>query len=141
SPDGQRIAYFSDAGGEYTLRIGNQDGKGEPRTIKLAGAGFYELPVWSPDSRKIAYQDNSRTLFVLDAKTGTSKKIAQEPIYGPNRTMTSSWSADSKWLAYTVNTAGSIQTVHVYAIDQDKSFAITDGLSEVSQPIFDRSGK
>jgi tricorn protease len=141
APDGQRIAWFSDEGGEYALRIANQEGKGETRTIKLAGAGFYELPMWSPDSQKIAYQDNARTLFVVDLKTGASKKIAQEPVYSPIRTMTTSWSPDSKWIAYTVNTPASIQTVHVYAVDQDKSFAVTDGLSEVSQPIFDRSGK
>jgi tricorn protease len=141
SPDGQHIAYFSDESGEYTLRIANQDGKGEPRVIKLAGAGFYDDPVWSPDSQKIALQDNSRTLFLVDLKSGTSKKVAQEPLYSAIRTMTSTWSPDSKWLAYTVNTPASIQTVSVYSIDQDKSFAVTDGLSEVSQPVFDRSGK
>src|SRR5262249_46088448 len=141
-PDGQHLAWFSDLGGEYALRIGSQDGKGEPRTIKITGgAGFYDQPVWSPDSQKIALQDNSRALLVVDLKTGATKKVAQEPLYGAVRTMTSSWSPDSKWLAYTVNTPASIQTVHVYAIDQDKSFAITDGLSEVSQPVFDRSGK
>ncbi len=144
SPDGNHIAYFSDESGEYSLVIANQDGKSQPppRKIKLAGgAGFYDEPVWSPDSGKIAYQDNSQSLFVLDVKTGTSKKVAQEPHYSPERTMTSSWSPDSKWVAYTVNTPASIQSVHVYSIDQDKSFAVTDGLSEVSQPVFDRSGK
>ncbi len=144
SPDGKHIAYFSDESGEYSLVIANQDGKSEPppRKIKMSGgAGFYDEPVWSPDSAKIAYQDNSQSLFVLDVKTGTSKKVAQEPHYSPERTMTSSWSPDSKWVAYTVNTPASIQTVHVYSIDQDKSFAVTDGLSEVSQPVFDRSGK
>jgi tricorn protease len=141
SADGKHIAYFSDDSGEYSLVIASQDGKGEPRKIKLTGAGFYDEPVWSPDSAKIAYQDNSQALYVLDVKSGVSKKIAQEPHYGPVRTMTSSWSPDSKWVAYTVNTPASIQTVHVYSIDQDKSFAVTDGLSEVSQPIFDRSGK
>jgi tricorn protease len=141
SADGQHIAYFSDESGEYALRIASQDGKGEARTIKLTGAGFYDLPVWSPDSQKIAFQDNARALFVVDVKSGASKKVTAEPIYSPVRTMSTSWSPDSKWLAYTVNTPASIQTVHVYSIAQDKSFAVTDGLSEVSQPIFDRSGK
>jgi tricorn protease len=141
SPDGQHIAWLSDAGGEYALRIGTQDGKGEPRAIKLTGAGFYDQPVWSPDSQKIALQDNSRALLVVDVKSGAAKKVAQEPIYSPVRTMTSNWSPDSKWLAYTLNTQASIQTVHVYSIDQDKSFAVTDGLSEVGNPVFDRSGK
>jgi tricorn protease len=40
-----------------------------------------------------------------------------------------------------LNTPAYIQTVHVYSIDQGKSFPITDGLSEVSEPVFDKSGK
>ena len=52
SPDGRSIAWFSDASGEYQLHIGSQDGKGEPRAIKVAGEGFYNAPVWSPDSQR-----------------------------------------------------------------------------------------
>jgi tricorn protease len=141
SPDGRQIAYFSDASGEYALYLTPQNGKGESRRVALGGAGFYDRPMWSPDSQKIAYLDNSWTLFVLDVKTGTSKKVAQEPIYGPNRTTRFDWSPDSKWLAYTVNTPAAIQSVRAYSIDQDNSFPITDGLSEVSEPVFDKSGK
>ena len=83
SPDGRSIAWFSDEGGEYQLYIGSQDGKGEPRAIKVAGEGFYNAPVWSPDSQKIAYFDNSQSVYWLDVKSGVSKKIASQPIYGP----------------------------------------------------------
>ena len=37
----------------------------------LNGAGFYERPVWSPDSKKIAFIDNSRTLYWIDLATGS----------------------------------------------------------------------
>src|SRR6185369_26155 len=72
-----------------------------------------------------------------------SKKIGSEYMYGPSRARTiyHSWSPDSKWLAYTLSTKANIQTVYAYSLDQDKSFAITDGLSEVTEPIFDESGK
>ena len=143
SPDGKSIAYFSDESGEYELNIGNQDGKGDVRKIKLSGAGFYDDPIWSPDSQKISYTDNSWSLYWLDVKSGTSKKIASEYLYGPSRTRTiyHTWSPDSKWLAYTLSTKANIQTVYAYSTEQDKSFAITDGLSEVTEPIFDESGK
>jgi tricorn protease len=140
SPDGRTIAFFSDASGEYALHLAPQDGKGETRKIALTGAGFYERPMWSPDSQKIAYVDNSWALYVLDVKAGTSKKVGQEPIYGPVRTTRTHWAPDSKWLAYTLNSSAAIQSVRVYSIDQDKSFPITDGLSEVSEPVFDKSG-
>ena len=44
SPDGTRIAYFSDKSGEYQLFVGAQDGKGEPRALTVEGHGFYEDP-------------------------------------------------------------------------------------------------
>ena len=143
SPDGKSIAYFSDESGEYELHIRNQDGKGEVRKIKITGAGFYDVPEWSPDSQKISYADNSWSLFWLDLKTGASKKIASEYQYGPSRVKTIHhvWSPDSKWIAYTLNTRAYIQAVHAYSIEKDKSFQITDGLSEVSEPVFDESGK
>jgi tricorn protease len=143
SPDGKSIAYFSDESGEYELHVRSQDGKGEVRKIKLTGAGFYEDPVWSPDSQKISYADNSWTLYWVDLKTGTTKKIGSEYLYGPTRARTihHAWSPDSKWLAYTLNTKAYIQSVYAYSIEQDKSFPITDGLSEVTEPTFDESGK
>lgn len=143
SPDGKSIAYFSDESGEYELHIRSQDGKGDVRKIKLNGAGFYDTPDWSPDSQKVAYSDNSWSLFWIDLKTGASKKIASEYQYGPARakTITHVWSPDSKWIAYTLNTKGYIQAVHAYSIEKEKTFQITDGLSEVSEPVFDESGK
>jgi len=143
SPDGKSIAYFSDESGEYELHIRSQDGKGDVRKIKLSGAGFYADPVWSPDSQKISYTDNSWTLYWLDLKSGAAKKIGSEYLYGPSRgrTIYHDWSPDSKWLAYTLSTKANIQTVYAYSTEQDKSFAITDGLSEVTEPVFDESGK
>lgn len=143
SPDGKSLAYFSDESGEYELHIRNQDGKGDVRKIKIAGAGFYEDPVWSPDSQKISFADNSWTLYWIDLGSGTTKKIGSEYLYGPTRARTIHhvWSPDSKWVAYTLNTRAYIQTVYAYSIEQDKSSPITDGLSEVTEPVFDESGK
>lgn len=143
SPDGKSIAYFSDESGEYELHLRSQDGKGEVKKYKLQGAGFYDAPVWSPDSQKISYADNSWSLYWIDLKTGAVKKIASEYLYGPTRirSVYSSWSPDSRWIVYTLNTQTYIQKVYVYSLEQDKSYAITDGLSEVSEPVFDPGGK
>lgn len=143
SPDGKSIAYFSDESGEYELHVRDQEGKGEPKKFKITGAGFYDDPLWSPDSQKIAYSDNSWSLFWIDLKAGTSKKIGSEYLYGPMRAKTiyHVWSPDSKWIAYTLGSKTYIQTVYAYSLEQDKSYQITDGLSEVSEPVFDASGK
>ena len=141
SPDGKQIAYFSDASGEYALHVAGQDGKGEPRVLKVAGAGFYRAPIWSPDSQKIAYIDNSQSFYWVDLKSGVSKKVAAQQNYSPLDDLHHAWSPDSKWIAHTVDTQPLSRAIHAYSIEQDKSFPITDGLSEVSEPVFDASGK
>jgi tricorn protease len=143
SPDGKSIAYFSDEGGEYALRVRSADGKGEPKVYKLQGNGYYERPEWSPDSKKITYLDNSWTLYWLDLDTGHCKKIATEPRYavGSRNVRAASWSPDSNWVAYTLNTMASYRVVYVYSLAEDKSHAVTDGMSDVGDPIFDASGK
>lgn len=145
SPDGSRIAWFSDDGGEYQLHVAPQDGKGEDKVFKPTGNGFYFSPMWSPDASHIAYVDNSESLFVLDLKAGTSKRLGGNRVYAPVGNVppyvNAAWSPDSKWLAYTVATQPLVTTLFAYQVETGQSRRITDGLSAVSQPAFDRSGK
>jgi len=141
SPDGKSIAWFTDESGEYQLRIGPQDGHGAVRNIKVDGAGFYSNPKWSPDGTKISYVDNSSSLYVLDVASGTSTKISSDPMYRVISSIDHNWSPDSKWLAYTRDTAQYLETVQIYSLDQQKSFPVTDDLADVSDPVFDPNGK
>ncbi len=143
SPDGKSIAYFSDASGEYELHIKSQDGKGDARAIHLNGAGFYAYPRWSPDSKRIAYVDNGRNLYVLDVTSGVSKKIDADELYIPGafRELFGDWSSDSKWIVYSKVLDTNFKKILLYSIDQTKSFAVSDGLSDASEPVFDPSGK
>ncbi|MBS1663703.1 MAG: PD40 domain-containing protein [Bacteroidetes bacterium] len=143
SPDGKSIAYFSDASGEYELHIKSQDGKGAVKTFKLNGAGFYAYPRWSPDSKKICYVDNSRSIFILDVATGAITKIDSDELYTPDtfRSIFGDWSYDSKWIVYTKITSTQFKRVYLYSLDRQKSYPVTDGLSDVSEPVFDNSGK
>src|SRR5262249_30607847 len=51
------------------------------------------------------------------------------------------WSPDSKWIAYNLSNKAAYRTVFVYNLDTNKSTAITDGLSDCVDPVFDASGK
>lgn len=143
SPDGKLIAYFSDESGEYKLHISQQDGKGETRKFELNGSGFYASPVWSPDNKKLTFTDNARNLYLIDLGSGTISKIASEYLYAPGAfgKIRGVWSYDSKWIVYTLNSEAYIQKVYVYSLSDKKSYPITDGMSEVSDPVFDESGK
>ena len=143
SPDAKTIAYFSDVSGEYQLHLKSQEGKGEVRTFKLEGTGFYAYLKWSPDSKQITFTDNGRNLYVFDVAAGTIRKIDADELYvpGPFRDMHGDWSSDSKWIAYTKITETQFKRIFLYSIDQQKSIALTDGLSDAAEPVFDRGGK
>ncbi|MBN2199729.1 MAG: PD40 domain-containing protein, partial [Candidatus Aminicenantes bacterium] len=143
SPDGKTVAYVSDASGEYALHLRKQDGKGEARAFKLEGTGFYDSLVWSPDSKKLTYADNSWSLYWIDVETGAVTKIGSEYQLGPRRARTihAAWSPDSQWIVYTLNTQTYIQRVYLYSLERKQSFPVTDGLSEVAEPVFDSGGK
>ncbi len=142
SPDGKNIAYFSDASNEYALHI-HSTVTNNVIKIPLKGTGFYAYPHWSPDSKKISFIDNGRNLYVADITTKKVRKIAQDERYipGPYRELFGSWSHDSKWIAYTLITDTSFEKAFLYSLDAKKSYAVSDGLSSVSEPVFDPSGK
>lgn len=141
SPDGKTIAYFSDEGGEYQLVLAPQDGKGQARKVKLQGTGFYFDPVWSRDSKKLLYRDNAQNLYWMEVESGKITRIV-EPKHGLARGLKlASWSPDSKWVTYAMNTPAQISRVYVYSLEQNKSFPITDGLTEATEPVFDAGGK
>ncbi|MEO5944215.1 MAG: PDZ domain-containing protein, partial [Ferruginibacter sp.] len=140
---GKSIAYFSDATGEYELYIKNQDGSGEPKLINLSGSGFYAYIHWSPDNKKVAFVDNGRRLYVADIATGKTTKIAEDVNYVPGafRELFGSWSSDGNNIAYTTIIETDFQKAWVYSLSENKSYPITDAMSNVTEPVFDPSGK
>lgn len=143
SPDGKTIAFFSDASGEYKLHLMPQDGKGEVKVFDLPGTGFYAYPKWSPDSKKICFTDNGRNLWLLDISTSAVRKIDDDEMYVPGafRNMFGDWSSDSRWIVYTKTMNNFFSVVQLYSLDQQKSFPVTDGLSDASEPVFDPNGE
>lgn len=143
SPDGKSIAYFTDESGEYKLNIAPQNGKGKTKSYELEGSGFYYNPNWSPDGKYITYIDNGRSFYCLNVKSGDIKKITTEPLYfpGPFGNLRGNWSPDSKWITYAKNNKAFFHRVYIYSVEEDKSYPVSDGLSDATCPVFDKSGK
>ena len=141
SPDGESIAWFSDASGEYRLYVAPQSGAGEARGYALDGAGFYADPVWSPDGTKISYTDNSRAVYWIDLASGNTHRVDADVMYGPLPPPSHAWSPDSRWLVYTRNNETNIRTAYVHLLETGETTAVTDGLSDVSEAVFDAGGK
>jgi tricorn protease len=141
SPDGSKIAWFSDESGEYRLAVTEPGKDNKTKTYALDGKGFYFNPVWSPDNTMISYSDNGFNLYIINLESGKIRKVTTEPVYDVFQDMIPNWSPDSKWITFSMITPTNILQIWLYSLDQEKCFPVSDGLSDCSFPVFDKGGK
>ncbi|HKE57862.1 MAG TPA: PDZ domain-containing protein, partial [Pyrinomonadaceae bacterium] len=141
SPDGKSVSYFSDKSGEYKLVIEAQDGLTPPREITLPNPTHYYTPSWSPDSKKIVYTDTNLHVWVVDAATGQTKTVGNDPWMVPTRTLNPSWSPDSKWVAYSSRLRSLYHAIFVSNVETGETKQVTDGLADAVFPVWDANGK
>jgi len=142
SPDGKWIASMCDESGEYQLFLRPQSGLGEVKKLTLGEApSYYYSPVWSPDSKKIAYHDKRLNLWYIDIADGKSTKADTDYYDHPERSLDPNWAPDSKWIVYTKRLPSNLHAVFVFSLDTGKATQITDGMSDARYPVFDKNGK
>lgn len=136
SPDGQKIAYISDKNGEFNIWIRDVfTGKEQDLTQNLKTYIFNIL--WSPDSKKIAWNDKQNNLNITDVATGKTETVETSGIgtfYSYN------WSPDSKYLTY-VRPEKNTNNLILYNLDTKEKHQITDGWYEINSPNFSSDGK
>jgi tricorn protease len=140
SPDGKTIAYLSDESGEYALHLRPQSGPGEVTKIALT-PGFYLSLRYSPDSKKIAVVDSYQKLWYVDLETKKQIEVAQDTYQMRSGSITGAWSPDSKWLTYSKVLPNELSAIHLYSLADAKSTQVTDGMSDATNPVFDKDGK
>jgi tricorn protease len=141
SPDGNTLAFLSDESGEYKLVLHDTTNDAE-RSLDLGEApASYGSLIWSPDSKYIVYTDNRHIIWLLDVGNGKNTKIDTATYEDPSRQIGLSWSPDSKWIAFNRDLDNHLNALFLYSLDANKTTQITDGLSNVRYPVFDRGGK
>ena len=138
SPDGKWIACLSDASGEYELHVIGADGRTPDRQVTHGGNTFRFAPRWSPDSKKLAFSDKTRTLWWCDVANGQLHRVDKSDD-GEIRDF--AWSGDSHWIAYARPEANTFQRVMLHSIDTGRSSAVSNGMTDDYGPAFDPGGR
>ncbi len=141
SPDGKKIAWFSDKSGEYSLMIIDQKGIKPIHSIALKNPSFYYAPVWSPDSKKIAFADKKLNLCYIDLESENIVRIDKDTYDHPLRSLDHIWAPDSRWIVYSKRLKNHMHAIFAYSLDEGKSCQLTDGLSDAVSPAFDKNSK
>jgi len=138
SPDGRSIAWISDQTGEDEVWVGPQDMSAPARRLTTDGHCWRFPPVWSPDSRKIAFADKDLKLFVVDVASG---KITQADRAKEAEITDYAWSPDSRWLAYSKQAPEQMRQVYLYSLEGGAVTRVTSVMNDSHAPVFDPQGR
>jgi tricorn protease len=143
SPDGRWIAYFSDSSSEYQLTIRPADGSGEETTVTTLGPGYRYTPNWSPDSEKLAFVDKAMQIQIVERATGRVTPVDKGlwMYEGGLQGFSVSWSADSRWMAYSRGLENRHSAVFIFDTQTGTRHQATSGFYSDMQPSFDPDGK
>jgi len=143
SPDGRRVCFVSDRGGEEELYVVDHAG-GEWRRLTNQGGGMLLQPVWSPDSKRILFGDKFMRLNMVEVESGKTTVIDQgeyDDAWERWGILDYVWAPDSGWIAYTKNNANMHETIHLYGVDSGRKIALTDDMYTSWSPSFDPEGR
>ncbi len=143
SPDGKRVAYWSDASGEYELTLRDLDKPGAEQKLTSFGPGYRYRPYWSPDSKMLAFIDQAMKIRVYDVDKKKSMDVDRGLwMYEDElETFAPSWSPDSRWLAYRKDMENRNGAIALFDTKEGKTHQVTSGYYNDALPTFDPEGK
>jgi tricorn protease len=141
SYDGQRIAYLSDEGGSQALLVRDALGLQKPiRHVLIRGPGhepndasYLTLLGWSPDERRILFQDNHLHLYAIDLTTDVVTLVDTSKRRGP---FDPTFSSDGQWIAYTVVGENYYSRIRLYSFASGRSTDLADRFVQTDNPVF-----
>ncbi len=138
SPDGSRIAWLSDASGEYQVYTAPSDKMTEATCLTDFKEGYPSNLQWSPDGKKLYFSTLHWDVCELDADTKALTRI----LVGERSAIRSfTLSPDGAWAAYTVTLPNFISGLYLFDLKARKSYQVTDRWYDASSPVFSRDGK
>ena len=142
SPQGDKIIFVSDKTGEEQYYAVDQRG-GKWKQLTDGFYGFTLPPVWAPDGSKFLFADKFMKLHVVDADGGAKEIAASgwDDAWERWGIQDYVWSPDSRWVAYTDNTANMNEVIWLYDTESGTSVQVTDDMATSWSPSFSRDGR
>ncbi len=144
APDGKKIAYWSDATGEYQLTTKSLAADGQTKTLTNFKKGYGYNIYWSPDSKKIVSVNQAMEVMLIDATSGTVQVIDQGKYMfeGNLQGFGVSWSPDNRYIAYSLSKKNrATSELYVFDTKSGKTSQITSGFYADQNPTFSEDGK
>lgn len=121
SPDGRKIAYISDDGGEQQVWLFDI-ASGTRKKLTNLPAEKDNL-TWAPNSQKIAFGADNR-LFEVDVAGGAPRELTHNPAGGYT---VSQYSPDANWLVYSHRDDEQNSDVFLFDIRNKKEYNVAPG--------------
>lgn len=121
SPDGHRIAFQSDAGGDTDVYTMNLDGSA--LTNVTNSAGFDGQPAWSPDGTQIAFsseRDGNREIYVWSSSSGL-RRLTTNTVWDGSP----AWSPEGTRIAFATERDGNREIYTMDASDGSNLVRVT----------------
>jgi tricorn protease len=112
-------------------------GKDREQQITSGYKGFKFAPVWSPDSKKLAWADKDLRLWYVDIAEKKPVEVDRAKFF---EITNYAWSPDSKWIAYDKQLESGVNVVYLYSTANKKITAVTSELANSTSPVFDPEG-
>lgn len=143
SPNGKYAAYFSDRSGEYELTIKDLEKPAQEKTLTSFGAGYRYKIFWSPNSKALAFIDQTMTVYIYDMDKNKTIKVDQQLWQYEEglQNFSVSWSSDSRYIAYTKDLESSSTAIAIFDTKDQKIYQVTSGYYKDANPVFDPAGK
>ena len=138
SPDGQYIAYISDASGEEEVFIRDHHGREAPRQLTRGSSVRYYRPLWSADSKRIAFGDAESRILVVDVDENRVALAGDDAGFA---TQDYAWSPDGRWLAYSAEDSNGLRSIHIWDARSESSRQVTDEMFNEYAPRFSPDGE
>jgi tricorn protease len=132
SPDGQTIAYATDATGAQQIAVRPAHG-GRERILTHFASGYFYTPLWSPLGDSLVVADANHSLWWIHLNDTPPQRIAEDP-YAEIRD--AAFSPDGRWLAYSTQRPTQVRAIHLFELASGRDTTVSSAMESDCSPIF-----